>query len=209
MLRTCCLLLVVAGTTLTAADPVPASGHSPWFDVLGSLGGLVMGFIQLVLGLGLASFCITKGLQLLSKLLGGISIWDEIKKRNLAVALLAAAVVISYCLVIAGGIASMTSSIIVLGTKPVDGLQALLSGLINLGIAVAVASFAVTVVFKVMDRLTPDIDERAELLAGNTAIGVLYCGVIIGVAGLVASGVGGIGASLTTLFSTLRQALFA
>jgi uncharacterized membrane protein YjfL (UPF0719 family) len=197
-------------SVLLTAEPVPAHSSmlgNPWLDVLGSLGGVVLAFIQLVVGLGLASYAITRGMRLQSSLLGGLDFWGEVKKRNMAVALLAVGVVISYCLIISGGVKAITSSIIVLGSSPLDGLQALLAGVINLTVAVAVAPFAVTVVIKVMDRLTKALDERAELAAGNTAVGAVYCGILIGVAELVASGVGGIGASLTGLFIQLRRAL--
>jgi uncharacterized membrane protein YjfL (UPF0719 family) len=98
--------------------------------------------------------------------------------------------------------------LVMLGANPLDGLVALFSGLINLGIAIAVASFAVTVVFKVMDKLTSTIDEKTEFANGNVAIGAMYCGILIGVSSLVASGVGGVGAGISSVFSALRQAIF-
>src|SRR5574344_590068 len=128
---------------------------SSWAAVGGSLGGLLLGVIQLVVGLSLAAFSITKGLQLLSKLLGGLDIWAEVKNKNVAVALLAAGVVVAYTRVIAGGIGAMSDSLATLGTGSVySGVIGLVSGVINLFVAIAVASFAITVVFRVMDKLT-------------------------------------------------------
>jgi uncharacterized membrane protein YjfL (UPF0719 family) len=167
---------------------------SSWAAVGGSLGGLLLGVIQLVVGLSLAAFSITKGLQLLSKLLGGLDIWAEVKNKNVAVALLAAGVVVAYTRVIAGGIGAMSDSLATLGTGSVySGVIGLVSGVINLFVAIAVASFAITVVFRVMDKLTTTIDEKAEFKSNNIAIGVLYCGIMIGVSSLVAAGVSGIG----------------
>lgn len=191
-----------SSTTATVSD-----GGSPLniLVVLGALGALVLSFIQLILGLGLAAFAITKGLAVLSKLLGGIDIWEEIKKANSAVALLAAGVVISYCTVIAGGIEAMTKSLFALGTDPYNGFVGFFSGLFNLAIAIMVASFAITVVFKVIDKLTVGIDDKAEFLKGNVAIGIVYCGTLIGVSGLVAKGVQGIGTGVAMLLTALMH----
>ena len=61
---------------LALAQPaVAAEATGGWAAVGGSLGGLLLGVIQLIVGLSLAAFSITKGLQLLSRLLGGIDIW--------------------------------------------------------------------------------------------------------------------------------------
>jgi uncharacterized membrane protein YjfL (UPF0719 family) len=188
-----------------AAEPATSSG---WAAVGGSIGGLLLGAIQLVVGLSLAAFSITKGLQILSKLLGGLDIWAEIKARNVAVALLAGGVVISYTRVISGGIDAMTRSLLTLGTGGVlNGVIGLVAGVINLFVAIGVASFAITVVFRVMDKLTANIDERAEFKANNPAIGVVYCGILIGVSSLVAAGVTGIGSGVSLFLGALVDTL--
>ena len=181
---------------------------SSWAAVGGSLGGLLLGVIQLVVGLSLAAFSITKGLQLLSKLLGGVDIWAEVKNKNTAVALLAAGVVVAYTRVIAGGIGAMSDSLATLGTGSVySGVIGLVSGVINLFVAIAVASFAITVVFRVMDKLTTSIDEKAEFKGNNAAIGALYCGIMIGVSSLVAAGVSGIGSGVSLFLNALINAV--
>jgi uncharacterized membrane protein YjfL (UPF0719 family) len=193
--------------TTTAAQAADANSTSSWAEVGGSLGGLLLGGIQLVVGLSLAAFSINKGLALLSRLLGGIDIWSEIKAKNVAVALLAAGVVISYTRVISGGIDAMTRSLLTLGAGGVlNGVIGLVAGVINLGVAIAVASFAITVVFRVMDKLTAGIDEKAEFKSNNAAIGVVYCGILIGVSSLVAAGVTGIGSGVSLFLNALVQA---
>ena len=183
---------------------------SSWAAVGGSLGGLLLGVIQLVVGLSLAAFSITKGLQLLSKLLGGLDIWAEVKNKNVAVALLAAGVVVAYTRVIAVGIGAMSDSLATLGTGSVySGVIGLVSGVINLFVAIAVASFAITVVFRVMDKLTTSIDEKAEFKGNNAAIGALYCGIMIGVSSLVAAGVSGIGSGVSLFLNALINAVVA
>ena len=198
------LALITAPVFAEAAPVVEHHAAAPWLGVVASLGGLVLGLIQLIVGLSLAAFSITKGLQVLSGLLGGLDIWAQIKQKNVAVALLAAGVVISYTRVISGGIDSMTKSLLTLGSDGIlNGAIGLISGLINLAVAIMVASFAITVVFKVMDNLTKDIDEKTEFANGNVAIGVVYCGILIGVSGLVAAGVSGIGSGISILLSAI------
>lgn len=196
------------GALALAQPAFAAESTGGWAAVGGSLGGLLLGVIQLVVGLSLAAFSITKGLQLLSRLLGGIDIWAQIRSRNVAVALLAAGVVISYTRVISGGIDAMTKSLLTLGTSGVlNGVVGLIAGLINLGVAIAVASFAITVVFRVMDKLTEGLDENAEFKSGNPAVGVVYCGILIGVSSLVAAGVTGIGSGVSLFLGALVEAL--
>jgi uncharacterized membrane protein YjfL (UPF0719 family) len=191
------------GSVASAATEATAQSGS-WAAVGGSLGGLLLGLIQLIVGLSLAAFSITKGLQLLSRLLGGIDIWAEVKNKNIAVALLAAGVVISYTRVISGGIDSMTRSLLALNSGGVlNGLIGLVSGVINLAVAIMVASFAITVVFRVMDKLTSTIDEKAEFKANNAAIGIIYCGIMIGVSSLVSAGVTGIGTGISMFLAAL------
>ena len=206
LISTALLLACAVGSAAAVETAEPTAAGSVGLSILpvvGALGAVVLGFVQLIVGLSIAAFAITKGLSLLSKLLGGVDIWAEIKKQNLAVALLAAGVVISYCTVIGSGIESMTGALLVLGTDPIGGITGLVSGVLNLAIAIMVASFAITVVFKVMDKLTIGIDEKVEFANGNIAIGIIYCGTLIGVSGLVANGVKGIGKPIAMLLTAL------
>ncbi len=207
------IALVAICATAAFAGELPASTAaaaepSHLKDIIGSLLGLILGIVQFAVGLGIAAFAISRGLQVVSKLLGGLDIWAEIAKRNIAVALLAAGAVISYTRVVGSGIDSMTKGLGSLaGGDWTAGVVGLIAGLINLAVAIFVASFAITVTFKVMDKLTKGIDEKAELSGGNIAIGALYCGILIGVSGLVASGVSGISIGLGNFLSALSKAM--
>lgn len=203
--RVVALVAMVAATAFAAEPAVIPTTHTTGDTTfLGSLLNVGLSIVQFVVALGIAAFAITKGLQVVSRLLGGLDIWAEIKKKNLAVALLAAGAVISYARVVGSGIDGMSRSLAsIAGGNVVDGASALVAGLISLVVAILVASFAITVTFKIMDKLTTDIDEKAELSSGNIAIGILYCGILIGVSGLVASGVGSIATTLQKLISHL------
>jgi uncharacterized membrane protein YjfL (UPF0719 family) len=199
--------MVSAGESATTSTAVAG-----WAGVGGSLGGLIIGVLALCLGLGLAAFAINKGLQVVSKMLGGLDIWAEIKKKNAAVAYFAVGAVIAYTMVIASGIASMTTSVKSMASLNASnwwqGISALVSGSINLIVAIMVASFAISVTFKIMDKLTKDIDEKKELAEGNVAIGIIYGGIMIGVSGLVSAGVSGIGSSINALLNAILGMIF-
>ena len=201
--------LIYAADSSSATTSGGISAYSK--DVIGSFGALFIGAIQLAVGLALIAFTIKTGLVVLSTLLGGLDIWAEIKKRNIAVALVAAGVVISYTGVIGTGVDSMTKPLAGLVSASASAwlgaITGLISGLIQLLVAFTVASLAITVTFKVLDHLTKDIDEKAELLNGNIAIGALYCGVLIGVSQVVQGAVSGVGVSLQGFLSTLARPL--
>lgn len=194
--------LLATTTTETAPSALGAIG--------GATVGLVAAVLQLVIALSIASFAIKKGLDLLSKLISGdtpIDIWEEIKKRNVAVALLGAGVVISYCNVIGSGIQAVSAVLAGLRDRsPAHTALGLVGAGINIAVAIAVASFAITIVFRVMDKFTTDIDEKAEFKNGNVAIGAVYCGIIIGVSFLVASGVSSIGMGVSNLLNAALSA---
>ena len=195
------LNLSLAPVLLQAATPVTTA---PPTDMKGALIGLALGALQLIVSLAIFTFAINQGLKIVSRMIDGIDIWAEIKKRNFAVALLAAGAVIAYVNVVAGGVDSMTNGLTgVLSGSFKTGLSALLGGIVNLIVALIVAGFAITWTFNAMDKMTSSINEKDEFRGGNTAIGIVYAGILIGASGLIAAGVGGVSAALTSTFNVL------
>ncbi len=165
---------------------------------------LLLGLVQLIVSLALFTLAVNNGIAVVSKMIDGLDIWGEIKKKNVAVGLLAAGAVIAYTNVVSGGIAGMTKglqSLVVFDIK--NGLSAVLGGAVNLIVALAVAGLAISWTFKVMDKWTKDIDEKAEFKSGNTALGVVYAGILIGASTLIEAGVSGVSSGLTQFFSGL------
>jgi uncharacterized membrane protein YjfL (UPF0719 family) len=170
----------------------------------GSLLGLVLGIVQLIVSLAIFTFAINQGLLVVSRMIEGIDIWGEIKKRNVAVALLAAGAVIAYVSVVAGGVESMTRGLTGVARGNFGaGLSAVLGGVINLIVALFVAGFAISWTFKVMDKLTKNIDEKEEFKSGNVAIGVVYAGILIGASALISAGVAGISSGTTAFLNAI------
>jgi len=165
---------------------------------------LLLGIVQLIVSLALFTLAVNNGIGVVSKMIDGLDIWGEIKRKNVAVGLLAAGAVIAYTNVVSGGIAGMTrglQSLVVFDIK--NGLSAVLGGAVNLIVALAVAGLAISWTFKVMDKWTKDIDEKSEFKNGNTALGVVYAGILIGASTLIEAGVSGVSAGLTQFFSSL------
>jgi uncharacterized membrane protein YjfL (UPF0719 family) len=176
---------VLTPSLALAIQSADAAAPAAKGDLGGAFIALLLGLLQLVVSLGIFTFAINQGLQVVSKMIEGIDIWGEIKRKNMAVALLAAGAVYAYTNVVAGG------------------LGALIGGVANLFIAIAVAGLAISWTFKAMDRFTKDIDEKAEFRGGNISIGIIYAGILVGASELIASGVSGVSSGVTGLVSAL------
>jgi len=162
---------------------------------------LVGGLVQLILGIVLAITSIILGLKLMSKLLPKILIWEELKKKNLAVGLMAAGVVIAYTQVINTGIRGMSDAVAFAENK----ILGFIGGLIAVVIGIGLASIGVTFAFKAMDKLTKDIDETEELTTKqNVSIGIFYAGVLFGISSMIAAAVSGLGKAFGVAFGALN-----
>lgn len=194
-------------TTIHFLALAPAAAFQPLADGDGIGAGalaLLLGFVQLVVSLALFTLAVNNGIAVVSRMIEGLDIWGEIKRKNVAVGLLAGGAVIAYTNVVSGGIAGMTrglQSLVVFDIK--NGLSAVLGGAVNLIVALAVAGLAISWTFKVMDKWTKDIDEKAEFKNGNAAIGIVYAGILIGASTLIEAGVSGVSSGLTKFFTAL------
>jgi uncharacterized membrane protein YjfL (UPF0719 family) len=200
-----------AVSALAAEEGLPVASEP---SVPSALGGgflqLLGAVIQLIIALSIAAYAIKKGFDLLGKLLnrGGktLDLWQEIRNKNVAVAAVSAAVIFSYCNVIGSGIDSMSSVLSNIAHRGAwQSIVGIISAIVNLAVAIGVASFAITVVFQVMGRLTSDFDDIGELKANNIAVGVMYCGLIIGVSFLVSSGVTSVGMGVNAVLDALLR----
>ena len=178
----------------TTRDFKLQSSSPDW--VIALLGGIV----QLILGIVLAITSIMLGLKLMTKLLPKIKIWDELKKKNLAVGLMAAGIVIAYTQVINTGIRGMSEAVAFADNK----VLGFVGGLVAVIVGIGLASLGVTLAFKAMDKLTKDIDETEELTTKqNVAIGIFYAGVMFGVSAMIAAAVSGLGKAFGIAFGSL------
>lgn len=187
-------------------------------DWMVAIAGLAVGFIQLIIGLALAVFAIYLGINLLDKLTVGIEEMDELKKGNVAVGIMIAAVIISIAIVIQSGVMGMTVGIKDAGADMMKilvaigkGILAVIIGMIFavIGIFIAVSVMkkilAGTVVEKAIEKVTKEdtiknIDLFEELKNRNVAVAVMLAGILIGVGIVIQAGVSGIVAALGVAF---------
>lgn len=149
--------------------------------------GLGIGVLQLIVGLVLAIASIYIGLSVFGRFTKGIDEEEELKKGNVAVGILLAAVILSIANVVQSGVVGMT---IALTIKPT--ISAIVGGIIQVLVGIILAVIAIYIAINVLDKITKGIDEMAELKKGNVAIAILMAGVLLAVSFVVQAGVSGI-----------------
>ena len=167
--------------------------------------GLLIAVAQVLVSLLFAMTAVYAGLRIFDKFTKGIDEMAELKRGNVAIGVLLGAVILSYATVIAGGVGSLTSVVINVGsadlTKTIAGL---VGGIINLLIALVLASAAIYLALNIFGKITKGIDEDAELRRGNLALAFLLAAILLAVSTVIASGV----ASVGTAISNFGDALF-
>lgn len=141
-----------------------------------------MQIASLILAVVLAVIAQYIAIKVFNRMTKGIDEFAEIKKGNVAVGVIMAAVLISVSTIIAGGVAG-----IFIPTSSGELLKLGVS-LFWLLIAIVIAVFAQFVALSVYSRLTEGINEQKELKKGNLAVAVTLAAVIIGVALVVQAG---------------------
>lgn len=157
--------------------------------------GVIAAIVQLIVGLALAMGSVYIGLKMFDRLTKNIDEWAEIKKGNVAVGIVMAAVIFAIANVVQSGVVQITSGLST--NQEVDKmLVALLIGFMNLAIGLIAAVVSVYIAIKVLDRITKDIEEMEELAKGNVAVAIVMAGVLIAVSFVIGSAVSGISNAL-------------
>ncbi|MFA5106443.1 MAG: DUF350 domain-containing protein [Candidatus Micrarchaeia archaeon] len=158
-------------------------------------GGLVIGFLQLVLGLVVAMFSIYMGMRLFDRVTKGINEMKELKKGNVAVGILLGAVIISIANVVQSGVSAVTGSITA-GMGAGALVVALGIGILNLLIGLAAAVVSIYLAMSILDKITVELDEWKEIAKGNVAVAIMMAAVLFAVSFVVQAGVSGISRAL-------------
>lgn len=186
----------VAAAGLLALAPVALAQAAPEADrnpeSLGALfGALLAAAATLLLSLALAMWAVKIAISLYDRWTKDIDELAEIQKGNVAVGLLMAAVIYSVASIITSGVVALTEAI-----KPQPDWKqyaiGVIVGVINLLVSLALATFAVNMAMKFLNKFTKDVDELKEVGKGNVAVALLMAGVLISVSSVVQAGVAGI-----------------
>jgi uncharacterized membrane protein YjfL (UPF0719 family) len=158
-------------------------------EVFGSATALVL----VAVVSGLVAFL---GVWLFERITRDIDEWSELRKGNLAVGLVMAAIVVAAGIIIRPALQDPLILSDVGRARPVYELLVNAAGIL---IALVLAVLAVGLAVWLFTRLTTDLDEWSELAEGNTAVAILMAGVILSVALLTAAAVDRIVVAITDL----------
>lgn len=159
---------------------------------------LGMGLLQLIVGLVLAIASIYIGLSFFGKFTKGINEWEEIRKGNVAVAVVQTAIILAIANVIQSGVVGLTAALTNIGTFMDLSLllRTLVAGVVQLLAGIIFAIVAIYLAINVLDKITKEIDEMEELKKGNVAVAVIMAGVLLAVSFVVQAGVSGLATAI-------------
>ena len=147
-----------------------------------------MALFGLIVSLFFALGSVYIGIKMFDRFTTNIDEWEEIKKGNVAVGILLAAVIISIGTVIQTGVVALTNSLNV-SLSMTQLIVNVLIALFNLLIALFAAILSIYIAIRVLDKITVDIDEMKELKKKNVAVAIIMAGVLITVSFVISSGV--------------------
>jgi uncharacterized membrane protein YjfL (UPF0719 family) len=108
--------IIIAAILFAIAIVVQSGIAGISIGIINALSGdwfsLIAAIIQLILGIILAIVAIYLALSVLDHLTKGVNEWEEIKKGNVAVALMMAGVIVATALIIQSGVVGITSALI-------------------------------------------------------------------------------------------------
>ncbi|MFA4982658.1 MAG: DUF350 domain-containing protein [Candidatus Micrarchaeia archaeon] len=159
--------------------------------------GLGMAFLQLVFGLGLAMGSVYLGLKIFDKLTEGVDEMAELKKGNVAVAILLGAIIFSIANVVQGGVSGLTSSLAQPGLAMPSMMAALIIGLVNLLVGLLLSIVSIYIALSVLDKITVGIDEFKEIGKGNVAVAIVMAAVLLSVSYVIAGAVASMSSALS------------
>lgn len=154
---------------------------------------LITGIVQVLLSLLVAVTLVYISSKIFRRLISGINETEELKKNNVAVAILNGSIVLALILVVKK---SIESAITIFGNilrNPDAVLSSYIqSALIMLGHILLGGIIAFTSIYTALQIfiwLTKDLDEMKEIKENNTAVGILLGIIIVSMALLLQQGV--------------------
>jgi len=154
---------------------------------------LITGIVQVVLSLLIAVTLIYLASKIFRSLISGINENEELKKNNVAVAILNGSIVLALILVVKKSIESSVTIFANTLRNPDSVISSYFqSALIMLGHIILggiIAFAAIYLALQIFINLTKDLDELKEIKESNTAVGILLGIIIVSIALLLQPGV--------------------
>lgn len=160
-------------------------------EISEALIGLAVAILKVVIAFTVGIGAVTFGLRVFGKTTKNIDEIAELKAGNLAIGLLMAAVVLAYTNVIGSGLQQVTDGVLegTLGERALN----FLGGLVNLALAVTVATLTIRYALVAFEKISGSMDLWAQLRARNLAVALLLAGIIFGLSQVTSRGVDEIG----------------
>lgn len=156
---------------------------------------IALGFVQLILGLIFAAVAIYMGVRVFDRFTKGVDEMEELRRGNVAIGVLLAAVVITVAIIVQSGVGGLTAAVLgARGGTTTDYLIAILGGIVQLVLGIILSVVGIWMAISIFGRVTKGIDEEAELKRGNVAVAIVLSGFLIAVGFVIQAGVGAISA---------------
>ncbi len=148
---------------------------------------LVVWVLQIVIAVSACAISIYGAVHIFDKSTTKVKEWEEIKKGNVAVAILLGGVIFSIIMIILPAVSHLLYGVFSIDAFHSTFVFAIVTAinLINLAISLIVATVVVAFSFKIIDAITKDIDEQKEIKNGNIAVALLTAFVLVSSAILV------------------------
>jgi len=148
--------------------------------------------IQLFLGILFAVLSVYFALRLFDVMTEEIDEIAELKRGNIAVALVLFTIIVSIATITSQGIQQFENIFNATTFSLPMFMISFIMAIVQLGVVLLIAVLTIYTAIKVLDTLTVGIDELKELKKGNIAVALLICAVIYTVSFIVAVSISGI-----------------
>jgi uncharacterized membrane protein YjfL (UPF0719 family) len=154
---------------------------------------LITGIVQIILSIIIAISLVYLASKIFRKLISGINEAEELKKNNIAVAVLDGSIVLALILVVKK---SIESAVTIFGNT-LRNPEAEFSSYIESAVIIIghiflggiIAFSAIYIALQIFIKLTKELDELKEIKESNTAVGILLGIIIVSIALLLQPGV--------------------
>lgn len=154
---------------------------------------LLTGIVQIAMSLLIGVLLIYLASKLLQKLISGIDEIDELKKNNIAVAILNGSITFSLILVVKNSVESAITIFSNTLRDPkaefISFLKTALIMLLHVLVAGIVAFTVISIALLIFVRLTKELDELGQIKKNNVAVSILLGIIIISMAMLLQPGI--------------------
>ena len=154
---------------------------------------LVSGFLQLLLSLLIGIIFIYTGFRFFHKRIKSINEIEELKKNNIAVAILNASIILALVIMVKNAIEPAITVFSLTLRDPDANLSSFLQTagimLVQIILAGVISYISIYLAISLYTQLTKDIDELSEIKNNNIAVSIVFGIVIISISILMQQGI--------------------